>query len=97
MTDYLLLYMRDGKMPEPEEMGAFMDSWAAWVASLGSALKSPGLPFHPTAKTIAPSEAVNDASIVSSGYSIITASSLAEAVELSKSNPVLGTGTSTQN
>jgi hypothetical protein len=29
VTDYLLPYMGEGKMPEPEEMGAFMDSWAA--------------------------------------------------------------------
>lgn len=94
MTDYLLLYMGDGKMPEAEDMAAFMDSWTAWVGGLGTPLKDPGLPFHPAAKTIVPSGAVSDSSVVSSGYSIITAGSLADAVEMSKSSPVLGTGTS---
>ena len=94
MTDYLLLYMGDGKMPEPEKMPAFMDSWAGWMKAVGTALKDPGLPFHPAAKTIVPSGAVTDSSVVSSGYSIVTAGSLADAVEMSKTNPVLGTGTS---
>lgn len=94
MSEYMLLYMGDGKMPEPEEMGAFMDSWTAWMDGIGKALKSPGLPFHPAAKTIAPSGAVSDSSVVSSGYSIISADSMDAAVEMSKSNPVLGTGTS---
>src|SRR5437879_5320685 len=94
VTDYLLLYMGDGKMPEPEEMPAFMDSWAEWMKAVGTALKDPGLPFHPAAKTIVPSGAVSDSSVVSSGYSVITADSLADAVEMSKSSPVLGTGTS---
>lgn len=92
MTDYLLLYMGDGKMPE--NMAVFMDSWTAWVGTLGAALKDPGLPFHPAAKTIVPSGAVSDSSMVSSGYSIISAGSFADAVEMSKSSPVLGTGTS---
>jgi hypothetical protein len=37
---------------------------------------------------------VSDSSVVSSGYSIITADSFADAVEMSKTSPVLGTGTS---
>ena len=94
MTDYLLLYMGDGRMPEGEEMTAFMDAWTAWMGGLEAALKDPGLPFHPAAKTIVPSGAVSDSSVVSSGYSIIAAGSMADAVEMSKSSPVLGTGTS---
>jgi hypothetical protein len=37
VTDCLLLYMGDGKMPEPEQMPTSMDSWAKWMKAVGTA------------------------------------------------------------
>lgn len=96
MADYLLLSTGHGKMPEgEEEMTAFMDAWGTWMGGLGDALKDRGNPFNPGAKTIDPSGAVSDGSLVdASGYCIITAGSMEDAVEKSKGCPVLGTGNS---
>jgi hypothetical protein len=93
MADYVLLSTGHGKMPEgEEEMTAFMDAWGAWAADLGTALKDGGNPFS-AAKTIDPSGAVSDGSAVdASGYLIMTADSMEDAVEKAKGCPALGTG-----
>ncbi len=81
MADYVLLTTGQGKMPEGEEaMTAFMDAWGAWAGGLGAALKDGGNPFS-AAKTIDSSGAVSDGSSVdASGYCIITADSMEDAV-----------------
>ena len=93
MADYVLLSTGHGKMPEgEEEMTAFMNAWGEWVGGLGAALKDGGNPFM-AAKTIDPSGAVSDGSPVdASGYVIITADSMEDAVEKAKGCPALGTG-----
>ena len=93
MADYVLLSTGNGKMPEGQEaMSAFMDAWGAWATGLGASLKDPGNPFM-GAKTIDPSGAVSDGSAVdASGYIIIAADSMEDAVEKAKGCPALGTG-----
>jgi hypothetical protein len=94
MTDYLLLYS-GGKMPETEaEQADVMKAWDVWMTSIGPALKDGGNPFTPQAKTIDPMGKVTDgpAGSPASGYSIIQASSLDDAVKLAKDCPVLQGG-----
>jgi hypothetical protein len=93
MPDYVLLSTGQGTMPEGEEaMAAFMDAWGAWYGGLGTALKDGGNPFA-ASKSIDPSGAVSDGSSVdASGYIIITADSMEDAVEKAKSCPALGSG-----
>ena len=93
MTDYVLLSTGHGKMPEGEEaMAAFMQAWGSWAGGLGAALKDAGNPFS-VAKSIDPSGAVSDGSSVdASGYLIITADSMEDAVEKAKGCPALSTG-----
>jgi hypothetical protein len=94
MTDYLLLYS-GGKMPETEaEQADVMKAWDGWMTSIGPALKDGGNPFTPQAKTIDPMGKVTDgpAGSPASGYSIIQASSLDDAVKLAKDCPVLQGG-----
>jgi hypothetical protein len=94
MADYLLLYS-GGKMPETEaEQADVMKAWNVWMENLGPALKDGGNPFTAQAKTIDSSGAVTDGPVGSpaSGYSIIQANSLDEAVTMSKDCPVLQGG-----
>ena len=96
MSDFLLVY-RGGSMPEGEEEQAkVMDAWTQWFGQLGGALKDGGNPVTPQAKTISGDGAVSDgaASPPATGYSILTADSLDEAVNLAKGCPVLGGGAS---
>jgi hypothetical protein len=88
---------RGGSMPETEEEQAkVMDAWTQWFGQLGGALKDGGNPFTPAAKTIAGDGSVSDDATQppATGYSILTADSLDEAVNLAKGCPVLGGGAS---
>ena len=89
-TTYLLLYS-GGSMPETEEeQKAVMDAWGAWMGVLGDKLQDGGNPFTPAAKTISADGSVSDGPVgtPASGYSLIKADSLEEAVELAKGCPV---------
>jgi hypothetical protein len=94
MNDYLLLYS-GGKMPEsPEEQAQVMKAWESWMGQVGDALKDGGNPFTPAAKTISADGAVSDgpAGSMASGYSILKAGSLDDAVNMAKGCPVLQGG-----
>lgn len=93
MSDFVLLY-QGGSMPESEEaQKQVMDAWTAWFTGLGSAVKDPGNPFSGASKSIGADGAVSDGGGgTASGYSILTANSLDDAVALAKDCPVLQGG-----
>jgi hypothetical protein len=95
VSDFLLLY-QGGSMPETEEARKqVMDAWTSWFTTLGSAVKDPGNPFSGAAKSIASDGAVSDGGGGSaSGYSVLSANSLDDAVALAKDCPVLQGGAS---
>jgi len=82
-------------MPGTEaEQAAVMQAWGAWYGGLGNAVVDGGNPFTPAAKSIASNGTVSDGPIgtMATGYSIIKADSLDEAVEKAKGCPVLQGG-----
>ena len=94
MTNFVLIYSGGG-MPETEaEKAAVMQQWEAWYGKPGAAVVDGGNPFTPAAKTIASDGTVSDtpAEHMASGYSIIKAESLDEAVESAKGCPILQAG-----
>ena len=94
MANYLLLYS-GGSMPESEaEQAAVMQAWTNWFGQLGSALVDPGNPTTGQVKTIASDGTVSEGSELdmASGYSVIKADSLDEAVAKAKGCPVLQGG-----
>jgi hypothetical protein len=93
MTKYLLGY-HGGGMPEtPEESDKVMKAWNSWMGTLGKSLVDGGNPAG-AAKTVAPNGKVSDGGGANplSGYSIIEAKNLDDAVRLSKGCPVLLSG-----
>jgi hypothetical protein len=91
LSDYVLLYS-GGKMPESdEEIAAVMKGWTDWAEGLGDAMKDLGNPFTPAAKTVSADGSVSDGPVgtMATGYSIISASSLNDAVDVAKGCPVL--------
>lgn len=88
MSMYLLLYS-GGDLPEGEEdTKAMMEAWGAWLAGIGDALVD-GNPFTTDAKSLSPDGAVSDGPVgpMATGYSMIKAGSMNEAVELAKGCP----------
>jgi hypothetical protein len=94
MSKFVLLYSGGG-MPETEaEQAKVMQDWADWYASLGNAVADPGNPIGPESKKIASNGNVSDGSgePMVTGYTIISADSLDEAVKMAKKCPVLAGG-----
>jgi hypothetical protein len=96
MAKYVLAY-RGGGMAESEAaQQQVMEQWMGWFGQLGAAVVDGGAPFGP-AKTIASSGAVGDGGDAGlSGYSIIDASDLDDAVAKAKGCPVLSSGGSVE-
>lgn len=94
MANFLLLYTGGGMPATPEEQQKVMAEWGTWMGRLGTALVDGGNPFTPTAKTIGSDGKVSDGPVgtPATGYSVIKADTLAAAVDLAKSCPVLKGG-----
>jgi hypothetical protein len=94
VSDYVLLF-GGGKMPETqEEQDAVMAAWNTWFEEMGDSIKDQGNPFTPAVKSIGPGGTVTGTpgKGPASGYSILRADSLDEAVEKAKGCPVLEGG-----
>lgn len=87
---YLLLYS-GGTMPAtPDEQKSVMDAWGAWFGRHGDAITDGGNPFTVASKTINSDGTVSEgAQAAASGYTLIKADSLDQAVEMAKGCPVL--------
>ena len=93
MGNYVLIYT-GGQMPASEEEGAaVMAAWGAWMGSLGEALVDGGNPFG-AARSIGSDGSVSDgpAGTPATGYSVIKAESLDEAVTRAGRCPHLAAG-----
>jgi hypothetical protein len=89
MPNYLLVY-HGGTQPQSQEEGAkVMREWVSWMDSLGDAMVDGGNPVG-TSKTISPDGSVKEGGQnLASGYSILRASSVDDAVSKSKGCPHL--------
>lgn len=97
MTNYLLVY-HGGGMPESEAAKAKeLAAWGSWFETLGAAVVDVGNPVG-RAQTIDSSGAVSEGGGAnpSSGYSILQADSLDDAVGLAKGCPVIHSGGSVE-
>ncbi len=93
MANYLLVYHGGGGMAEtPEAQQAEMARWGQWFGQLGAAVVDGGNPVGQE-RTIGGNGAA--ASVVS-GYSVLKADSLDDAVKLAQGCPVLAAGGSIQ-
>jgi hypothetical protein len=92
MANYVLTYTGGGMAQTEVEREAAMAAWGAWFGTLGPAIVDAGNPFGPS-KSVAADGAVSDGGQSSlTGYSVLSADSLAAATELVKGCPVLANG-----
>jgi hypothetical protein len=92
MANFLLVYSGGGGMPATEaERKQVMDAWGAWFGKLGPAVVDAGNPFSPKAKSLSSDGSVHEGPVgtAATGYSILKADSLSQAVDLAKGCPVL--------
>ncbi|MBT4933104.1 MAG: hypothetical protein HOL66_04890 [Rhodospirillaceae bacterium] len=93
MSNYIYAF-HGGKIPEsPEEGAKLMARWETWMAGLGGALANPGAPLG-LSKTVSAGAVTDDGgSNPLSGYTIVKADSMNDALEKTKGCPHLEHGT----
>ena len=93
MTKFVLVYTGGGMPESEEEQAAVMAEWGVWYGGLGEAVMDPGNPFV-ASKSIS-SDGVSDGSIGSppaTGYTVISADSLDDAVAKTANHPHIKLG-----
>jgi hypothetical protein len=92
MANYLLAYTGGAMAQTDAEREAAMAAWGQWFQALGAAVVDAGAPFGPSA-AVDPGGTNGGAPATGlTGYSILTADSLAAATELAKGCPVFANG-----
>ena len=93
MAKYLFVYHGGGHPTNPADVKKVMDAWGAWFGSMGAAVIDGGNPTGPSSTvhangSVSAGGGVNPAT----GYSLIEASSLEDAVKKAKGCPLLAAG-----
>ena len=97
MAKYLFVYHGGGHPTDAAEVKKVMDAWGAWFGSMGAAVIDGGNPTGPSSTvnangSVSPGGGVNPAT----GYSLIEAASLEDAVKKAKACPLLAAGGSVE-
>lgn len=97
MSKFLFVY-HGGSMPETEEEGArVMAAWGAWFQGMGAAVVDGGNPTGPSSTVHGGGRVTSDGGAnPASGYSLVQADSLEQALELAKGCPILDAGGSVE-
>jgi hypothetical protein len=96
MGKYVLAY-RGGVVAETKaEQQAQMEKWMNWFGGLGSSVVDGGGPFGPSSTISSSGSAADSGAAGLTGYSILEADDLAEAVGKAKGCPVLDAGGSVE-
>ncbi len=93
MAKYLFVYHGGSHPQDEEEVAKVMDAWGQWFGSMGSAVVDGGNPVGKSSTVQSDgSVADNGGANPASGYSLIEASSLDDAVAKAKGCPILECG-----
>ncbi|MGI9318296.1 MAG: hypothetical protein ACR2QW_13290 [bacterium] len=90
MAKYIFVY-HGGTMPESEEEGAaVMAAWQSWLGGMGDAVVDGGNPVGMSSTVHSDGTVTGDGgSNPTSGYSLVSAGSMEEALGLAKGCPIL--------
>jgi len=92
MTKYLFIYHAptspaDATPPDPEQMETVMAAWGAWAAKVGDRMVDFGTPLDKGVQVTPQGTSPSTREVA--GYSLITADSQEEAIELAQNHPHL--------
>jgi len=97
MAKYLFVY-HGGKMPaDPADRKKGMDAWGKWFGSLGAAVIDGGNPVGKSSTVRSDGSVASDGGANPvSGYSLIEAPNVEDAIKKAKGCPLLGNGGSVE-
>lgn len=90
MKNYVYVYYDSSNAEASEEVAK---AWGAWFGQLGDKLVDAGNPFAGGGKAVEKSGVTTIENYPATGYSIVKAASLDEAVEMAKGCPLVGSDT----
>jgi hypothetical protein len=97
MAKYLYVYHGGGDMPASREaQDKIMHAWGGWFGELGAAVVDAGNPVGKSKTVKSGTVADNGGANPASGYSIVEASGMDDAVRKAKSCPVIAGGGSVE-
>ena len=91
MNNYVFVYRGGLEFKSQEEGAQHMEKWKAWVSGLGDASVNRGTPFK-MSKIVSSSGISSSGPNPLTGYSIVQAKSLDDAIEMAKACPHLDIG-----
>lgn len=92
MPQYVITYLGGNQPTSPEEGKKNMAKYMEWIASLGENAVSPMNPFKNTNTVNSDGSVKTGSSTKMSGYTVINAASMAEAMQMVKDCPFLEVG-----
>ena len=97
MAKYIFVY-HGGSMPQSEEEAAqVMQAWQNWLGGMGDAVVDPGNPVGQSSTVHSDGSVTGDGGAnPTSGYSLVSAGSVDQALELAKDCPILEAGGSVE-
>lgn len=97
MAKYLFVYHGGSKPESQQEVAKIMDAWGQWFGSMGSAVIDGGNPVGMSSTVKSDGTVVNNGGAnPASGYSLIEASSLDDAIAKAKGCPIFAKGGSVE-
>jgi hypothetical protein len=97
MAKYLYVYHGGGEAETEAELKESMDAWGAWFGSMGAAVIDGGNPVGMSSTVQSDGSVKNDGGAnPASGYSLIEAADLDEALAKAKACPILSVGGSVE-
>lgn len=96
MAKYLYVYHGGGKAETEAELAASMDAWGQWFGSMGAAVIDGGNPVGESSIVQSDGSVSRGGENLASGYSLIEASNLDDALAKAKSCPILAVGGSVE-
>ena len=89
MKKFIFVYQgKDMSNYKPEEMKASMEKWMAWFGTFQDKMVDGGSPFAPGGKSVT-AKGVEEVAKAATGYTIINAKDMDEAVSIAKTCPSL--------
>jgi hypothetical protein len=92
MSNFLLAYTGGSMAETPEAQAQTMAAWGAWFESLGDSVVDWGAPFAASSTIAADGSTSDGGSSKLTGYSVVSAESLDDAVAKVKGCPILASG-----
>ena len=92
MAQYIIVYLGGDKPSSPEGGKQHFAKYKEWLSSLGDLVVSPMNPFKNTSTLNSDGIVTTGSTTTMSGYTIIEAESIEEALEMAKTCPFLDIG-----